>query len=73
MTSVSQTSSATWSEDSVSGAEAILTAEKMVKYVTARMDLTVILEEKLVREIAPNLKTIGVEEIVEYSINKIIH
>jgi ATP phosphoribosyltransferase len=37
------------------------------------VDLTVILEEKLVREIAPNLKTIGVEEIVEYSINKIIH
>jgi len=37
------------------------------------VDLTVILEEKLVREIAPNLKTIGVEEIVEYSINKIIY
>ena len=37
------------------------------------MDLTVILEEKLVREIAPNLKAIGVEDIVEYSINKIIH
>ena len=37
------------------------------------MDLTVILEEKLVREIAPDLKAIGVEDIVEYSINKIIH
>ncbi len=37
------------------------------------MDLTVILEENLVREIAPDLKAIGVEDIVEYSINKIIH
>jgi len=37
------------------------------------MDLTVILEEKLVREIAPDLKALGVEDIVEYSINKIIH
>ena len=37
------------------------------------VDLTVILEEKLVREIAPDLKAIGVEDIVEYSINKIIH
>jgi len=37
------------------------------------MDLTVILEEKLVREIAPDLKTLGVEDIVEYPINKIIH
>ena len=37
------------------------------------MDLTVILEEKMVRDIAPKLKEIGVEEIVEYSINKIIH
>ena len=36
------------------------------------MDLTVILEERLVREIAPELKAIGVEDIVEYSINKII-
>ena len=36
-------------------------------------DLTVILEEKLVREIAPDLKALGVEDIVEYSINKIIH
>ena len=36
------------------------------------MDLTVILEEKLVREIAPDLKALGVEDIVEYSINKII-
>ena len=37
------------------------------------MDLTVILEERLVREIAPDLKAIGVEDIVEYPINKIIH
>ena len=37
------------------------------------MDLTVILEEKLVREIVPELKAMGVEDIVEYSINKIIH
>ena len=37
------------------------------------VDLTVILEERLVREIAPDLKAIGVEDIVEYSINKIIH
>ena len=37
------------------------------------VDLTVILEEKLVREIAPDLKALGVEDIVEYSINKIIH
>ncbi len=37
------------------------------------VDLSVILEEKLVREIAPDLKTIGAEDIVEYSINKIIH
>jgi len=37
------------------------------------MDLTVILEERLVREIAPDLKAIGVEDIIEYSINKIIH
>ena len=36
------------------------------------MDLTVILEERLVREIAPDLKALGVEDIVEYSINKII-
>ena len=36
------------------------------------MDLTVVLEDKLVREIAPELKAIGVEDIVEYSINKII-
>jgi len=37
------------------------------------MDLNVVLEERLVREIAPTLKSIGVEDIVEYSINKIIH
>ena len=37
------------------------------------MDLNVVLEERLVREIAPALKATGVEDIVEYSINKIIH
>jgi ATP phosphoribosyltransferase len=37
------------------------------------VDLTVVLEEKLVREIAPDLKAIGVEDIVEYAINKIVY
>ena len=37
------------------------------------VDLSVILEEKLVREIAPNLKAAGAEDIVEFSLNKIIH
>ena len=37
------------------------------------MDLTVILEEKLVREIAPDLKKAGAEDIVEFPLNKIIH
>lgn len=37
------------------------------------VDLTVILEEKLVREIAPDLKKAGAEDIVEYPLNKIIH
>ena len=37
------------------------------------VDLSVILEEKLVREIAPDLKTAGAEDIVEFSLNKIIH
>lgn len=37
------------------------------------VDLTVVLKEKVVREIAPDLKALGVEDIVEYSINKIIH
>jgi len=37
------------------------------------VDLTVILEEKLVREIVPDLKAIGVEDIVEYTINKIVY
>jgi ATP phosphoribosyltransferase len=37
------------------------------------VDLSVILEEKLVREIAPDLKRAGVEDIVEYSLNKIIY
>jgi ATP phosphoribosyltransferase len=37
------------------------------------MDLTVILEEKLVREIVPDLKKVGVEDIVEFPLNKIIH
>lgn len=37
------------------------------------IDLSVILEEKLVRDIAPDLKKAGAEDIVEYSLNKIIH
>ena len=37
------------------------------------VDLSVILEEKLVRAIAPDLKTAGAEDIVEFSLNKIIH
>ena len=37
------------------------------------IDLTIVLEEKLVREIAPNLKAVGVEDIVEYAINKITY
>jgi len=37
------------------------------------VDLSVILEEKLVRDIAPDLKQAGAEDIVEYPLNKIIH
>ena len=37
------------------------------------VDLTVILEEKLVREIVPDLKRVGAEDIVEFPLNKIIH
>lgn len=37
------------------------------------VDLTVILEEKLVREIVPDLKIAGAEDIVEFPLNKIIH
>jgi ATP phosphoribosyltransferase len=37
------------------------------------VDLTVILEEKLVREIVPDLKKAGAEDIVEFPLNKIIH
>lgn len=37
------------------------------------MDMTVILEEKLVREIVPDLKRAGAEDIVEFPLNKIIH
>ncbi|MGP0566152.1 ATP phosphoribosyltransferase [Nitrospina sp. 32_T5] len=36
-------------------------------------DLMVILEEKLVREIVPDLKKAGAEDIVEFPLNKIIH
>jgi ATP phosphoribosyltransferase len=36
------------------------------------VDLTVILEEKLVREIVPDLKSAGAEDIVEFPLNKII-
>ncbi|MBT6346445.1 MAG: ATP phosphoribosyltransferase, partial [Nitrospina sp.] len=35
--------------------------------------LNVILEEKLVRDIVPDLKDCGAEDIVEYPLNKIIH
>jgi ATP phosphoribosyltransferase len=36
------------------------------------VDVTVIMDEKLVRDIAPDLKEAGAEEIVEYPLNKII-
>lgn len=36
------------------------------------VDLSVILEEKMVRDIAPDLKRVGAEDIVEYPLNKII-
>ncbi len=36
------------------------------------VDLTVILEEKLVRDIVPDLKTAGAEDIVEFPLNKVI-
>lgn len=35
--------------------------------------VNVILEEKLVRDIVPDLKSAGAEDIVEYPLNKIIH
>lgn len=37
------------------------------------VDLMVILEEKLVREIVPDLKKAGAEDIVEFPLNKLIH
>lgn len=37
------------------------------------VDLNVIIDEKLVREIVPDLKAAGAEDIVEYPLNKIIH
>jgi ATP phosphoribosyltransferase len=37
------------------------------------VDLSVIMEEKMVRDIAPELKRVGAEDIVEYPLNKIIH
>jgi len=37
------------------------------------VDVNVILEEKLVRDIVPDLKKAGAEDIVEYPLNKIIH
>ena len=37
------------------------------------VDINVILEETLVREIVPDLKQAGAEDIVEYPLNKIIH
>ena len=36
------------------------------------VDLTVILEETLVRDIVPDLKTAGAEDIVEFPLNKVI-
>ena len=36
------------------------------------VDLTVILEEKLVRDIVPDLKSAGAEDIVEFPLNKVI-
>jgi ATP phosphoribosyltransferase len=37
------------------------------------LDLNVVLEEKLVRSLAPELKKAGAEDIVEYPLNKYIH
>jgi ATP phosphoribosyltransferase len=37
------------------------------------VDLSIIMEEKMVRDIAPDLKRVGAEDIVEYPLNKIIH
>ena len=37
------------------------------------LDMSVILEEKLVRDIVPDLKNAGAEDIVEFPLNKIIH
>ncbi len=37
------------------------------------VDLSVIMDEKMVRDIAPDLKRVGAEDIVEYPLNKIIH
>ena len=37
------------------------------------VDINVILEETLVRNILPDLKQAGAEDIVEYPLNKIIH
>lgn len=37
------------------------------------VDLTVVIDERLVRDIVPDLKQVGAEDIVEYPLNKIIH
>ncbi|MCA9482409.1 MAG: ATP phosphoribosyltransferase [Nitrospina sp.] len=37
------------------------------------VDLTVILEEKLVRDLVPELKKAGAEDIAEFPLNKVIH
>ena len=37
------------------------------------LDVNLILEEKLVRELIPDLKEAGAEDIVEYPLNKLIH
>ncbi|MBI4388851.1 MAG: ATP phosphoribosyltransferase [Nitrospinae bacterium] len=37
------------------------------------LDLTVVIDERLVRDIVPDLKQAGAEDIVEYPLNKVIH
>jgi ATP phosphoribosyltransferase len=32
-----------------------------------------VIEEKVVREIIPSLKTLGAEGIIEYPLNKVVH
>ena len=37
------------------------------------LDVNLVLDEKLVRELIPDLKEAGAEDIVEYPLNKLIH